>query len=116
MHGCTQCGLVQKCLSCGQFQRVMQICMPMHLPAPAVLLLTSSIIQQGAAEWLLQAAAKTNMAEFSGVSPEGTIPSRNLEGGRETFLFAMAKLCVRPTLPCGGRRRLPRRTWPGSQA
>ena len=62
-------GLVQKCLSCGQFQRVMQICMPMHLPAPAVPLLNRLIIQQGAAELLLQAAAKINMARFAGVEP-----------------------------------------------
>ena len=71
----------------------MQLCMPMRLPAPAVLPLTSVIIRHGAAEWLLQ-AAKTNMARCSGMSSEGTVPSNNLDGGKKTFVFAMVMLCV----------------------
>jgi hypothetical protein len=52
--------------------------------------------------WWVQAFAQKNMARFSGVSPEGTGPSSNLDGGKKTFVFAMVMLCIGLILACLG--------------
>ena len=33
------------------------------------------------------------------MSPEGTVPSSNLDGGQKTFILAMVMLCVGPNSP-----------------